>query len=79
MDYVYHLFSLIHEAPKPASLQKTELECPPVPDPSIVPESLRHHPSGAVSQNGADTHPDPVRQLLQDELFRLVQVSEKQS
>ncbi|KAI4892113.1 hypothetical protein NFI96_017897, partial [Prochilodus magdalenae] len=68
--------SLIHEAPIPASLQKTELECPPVPDPSIVPESLRHPRSGAVSQNGADTHPDPVRQLLQDELFRLVQLQQ---
>ncbi|KAL6472327.1 hypothetical protein MHYP_G00185150 [Metynnis hypsauchen] len=66
----------VHEAPKPASLQKIDREYLPVSDPPIAPGTLSHPPSGALPQNGADTHPDPVRQLLQDELFRLVQLQQ---
>ncbi|XP_036450987.1 ciliogenesis and planar polarity effector 1 [Colossoma macropomum] len=68
--------SPLHEAPKPASLQKTDQECLPVSDPPIVPGTSSHPPSGALPQSGADAHPDPVRQLLQDELFRLVQLQQ---
>ncbi|XP_017567420.2 ciliogenesis and planar polarity effector 1 isoform X1 [Pygocentrus nattereri] len=66
----------IHELPKPASLQKTDRKYLPVSDPPIAPGTSSHPPSRALPQNGADTHPDPVRQLLQDELFRLVQLQQ---
>ncbi|KAL7848306.1 hypothetical protein AOLI_G00230240 [Acnodon oligacanthus] len=66
----------VNEVTKPASLQKTDPEYLPVSGPSIAPGTSSHPPSGALPQNGVATHPDPVRQLLQDELFRLVQLQQ---
>lgn len=64
-------FSLSHEAPVPDPVQQ---QLPSVPNPpaELVTGS---HPQRV--QNGENIHPDPVRQLLHDELFRLVQVCNK--
>ncbi|XP_066507194.1 ciliogenesis and planar polarity effector 1 isoform X2 [Hoplias malabaricus] len=69
-------FSPVHQAPESTSLQQTDQECPSLSHPLIPPETTVHSLGGAQTENIANTHPDPVRQLLQDELFRLVQLQQ---
>ncbi|XP_035391703.1 ciliogenesis and planar polarity effector 1 [Electrophorus electricus] len=63
-------------APEPASVLQMQQHCAPGPDPLAGATPASRPPTGALPQNGAGTHPDPVRQLLHDELFRLVQLQQ---
>ncbi|XP_072514569.1 ciliogenesis and planar polarity effector 1 isoform X3 [Salminus brasiliensis] len=68
--------SPISKDPEPASPQQTDQQCTPMSNPPTAPVTISHPPSEILPQNGANTHSDPVRQLLQDELFRLVQLQQ---
>lgn len=67
-------FSPVHEAPEPEPVEQSPQQPPSVPNPPAESRTVNHPES---VQNGENIHPDPVRQLLQDELFRLVQVCAK--
>lgn len=70
----YDAFSPEHKA----AVQTSSQQLPPISDAPPASGTASRPLSRAPSQNGANEHPDPVRQLLQDELFRLVQVGGKQ-
>lgn len=67
-------FSPETEVPEPELVQQRKQQLPTVPNPPAISGTASHPPS---LQNTENIHPDPVRQLLQDELFRLVQVRDK--
>lgn len=66
--------SPVPEVPDPEPVQQRLQQLPAVPNPPANSEAASHPPS---VQNVENIHPDPVRQLFQDELFRLVQVCDK--
>ncbi|XP_049324352.1 ciliogenesis and planar polarity effector 1 isoform X3 [Astyanax mexicanus] len=68
--------SSVSEAPEPASSQQNNQHCSQMSNPPAALGTISHAPSNVLPQNGANTQPDPVRQLLQDELFRLVQLQQ---
>ncbi|XP_060764829.1 ciliogenesis and planar polarity effector 1 isoform X4 [Neoarius graeffei] len=63
----------VHEAPEPEPVQQRKQQLPSVSNPPAEPESVSHSQS---VQNGENVDPNPVRQLLQDELLRLVQLQQ---
>ncbi|XP_053501766.1 ciliogenesis and planar polarity effector 1 isoform X4 [Ictalurus furcatus] len=65
--------SPVHEAPELEPVQPREQQLHSVSKPPAEPGTVSHPPS---VQNGENIHPEPVRHLLQDELFRLVQLQQ---
>ncbi|KAF4082340.1 hypothetical protein AMELA_G00150710 [Ameiurus melas] len=65
--------SPVHEASEPEPVQPSEQQLHSVSKPPSEPGPVSHPQS---VQNGENIHPDPVRPLLQDELFRLVQLQQ---
>ncbi|XP_076876883.1 ciliogenesis and planar polarity effector 1 isoform X2 [Brachyhypopomus gauderio] len=63
-------------AQESVSLPRVQLQGHPTPEPPAGGDSASRPPVGSPPQDGAGSHPDPVRQLLQDELFRLVQLQQ---
>lgn len=67
-------FSPVHDTPEPEPFQQRKQQLPSVSQP---PAELGNVSRPQSVQNGEILQPDPIRQLLQDELFRLVQVCDK--
>ncbi|KAK3549848.1 hypothetical protein QTP86_015286, partial [Hemibagrus guttatus] len=63
----------VHDTPEPKPIQQRKQQLPSVSKPSAELGNVNHPQS---VQNGEIIQPDPIRQLLQDELFRLVQLQQ---
>ncbi|XP_062869669.1 ciliogenesis and planar polarity effector 1 isoform X2 [Trichomycterus rosablanca] len=68
--------SPVQESPEPTSVQQTNEQILSRSNVPNVLEAANHLQSSALPQNGERNQPDSVRQLLQDELFRLVQLQQ---
>ncbi|XP_058267346.1 ciliogenesis and planar polarity effector 1 isoform X3 [Hemibagrus wyckioides] len=66
-------YSPVHNTPEPEPVQQRKQQLPSVSKPPAELGNVSHPQS---VQNGEMIQPDPVRQLLQDELFRLVQLQQ---
>ncbi|XP_026995153.2 ciliogenesis and planar polarity effector 1 isoform X2 [Tachysurus fulvidraco] len=65
--------SPVHDTPEPEPVQQRMQQLPSVSKPSA---ELGNVSCSQSVQNGEQIHPEPIRQLLQDELFRLVQLQQ---